>query len=68
MSTSQVRTQGVEYDYRSIMHYSAYAFSRNGRTTIETKARSVSTSVLGQRQGFSSRDLEHINALYCDSK
>jgi hypothetical protein len=29
--------QGVDYDYRSIMHYSAGAFSKNGQPTIEPK-------------------------------
>uniref|UniRef100_A0A914RNU2 Peptidase M12A domain-containing protein n=1 Tax=Parascaris equorum TaxID=6256 RepID=A0A914RNU2_PAREQ len=28
---------GAQYDYSSIMHYSATAFSKNGRNTIEPK-------------------------------
>ena len=66
LSTSQVKTQGVKYDYGSIMHYSAYAFSTNGKPTIQPKDRSVSIRTLGQRVRLSTRDLEHISALYCD--
>ena len=66
-SSSRVTTQGVSYDYGSIMHYSAYAFSRNGKPTIEVKDRSIRNSVLGQRSGLSAKDLQHIDALYCDS-
>lgn len=29
--------QGVEYDYRSVMHYSDHAFSANGGPTIQPK-------------------------------
>lgn len=65
LTTNQVTTQGVPYDFGSIMHYSSHAFSRNGRPTIEPKDRSVSSSTLGQRSGFSTKDLEHANTLYC---
>lgn len=29
--------QGVNYDYRSVLHYSSGAFSKNGLPTIEPK-------------------------------
>ena len=64
-STSFVTTQGIPYDIMSVMHYSAYAFSRNGRPTIEPVDRSIPLSALGQRRGFSPSDLEHVNTLYC---
>lgn len=53
--------QGTQYDTNSIMHYGAYAFSRNGQKTItEKRGRSI-----GQRNGFSPTDLKSINAKYC---
>ena len=47
------------------MHYKAYAFSHNGRPTIKPVDPSISLNSLGQRNGFSRRDLQHVNALYC---
>lgn len=32
-----IDNQGVGYDYRSVMHYSANAFSKNGQATIDPK-------------------------------
>lgn len=32
---SKVTNYGVSYDYESVMHYSAKAFSKNGNHTIE---------------------------------
>jgi len=33
-SEATVTNFGVQYDYGSIMHYSAHAFSKNGKPTI----------------------------------
>ncbi|XP_076181584.1 zinc metalloproteinase nas-13 [Ptiloglossa arizonensis] len=53
---------GVGYDYGSVMHYSANAFSRNGQPTI--LPRGVSKDQLGQREGFSKRDIQKIRKMY----
>ncbi|XP_020723542.1 zinc metalloproteinase nas-4-like [Bombus terrestris] len=53
---------GVGYDYGSVMHYSANAFSRNGRPTIVPKG--VTKVQLGQREGFSKRDIQKIRKMY----
>ena len=59
-------TQGIPYDYDSIMHYNAYAFSRDSsQPTIEPKSQNISLNRLGQRRGFSQLDLHHVNVLYC---
>ena len=31
---NKITDYGVSYDYDSVMHYSAYAFSKNGNRTI----------------------------------
>lgn len=62
-STSQVSTFNTPYDYKSIMHYSAYAFSTNGRPTIEPK-NGMSPNELGQRAGLSASDAQKINNMY----
>ena len=58
-------TNDVPYDYDSIMHYDAYAFSRNDRPTIEPLDDSISLDRLGQRTHLSKLDLDHIKELYC---
>ena len=58
-------TNDVPYDYDSIMHYDAYAFSRNNRPTIEPLDDSVPLDRLGQRTHLSQLDLDHIKELYC---
>ena len=67
VSSAFVTTQGVPYDFQSLMHYGPYSFTRNGRPTIEPRDPSVSLSSLGQRNGFSQRDLTHVNVLYCET-
>nr|CAD2175368.1 unnamed protein product [Meloidogyne enterolobii] len=56
---------GEPYDYGSIMHYGAYAFSANGKRTIVP--RRAGSHKMGQRIAFSEIDLRKINKLYqCD--
>lgn len=53
---------GVGYDYGSVMHYSSTAFSKNGQSTIEAKMKS--NDKMGQREGFSSKDIEKVKKMY----
>ncbi|XP_069691394.1 zinc metalloproteinase nas-13-like isoform X2 [Periplaneta americana] len=57
----QTDGQGVDYDYRSVMHYSANAFSKNGKPTIVPK---ISGVKIGQRDGFSRGDVQKIRHMY----
>lgn len=53
------------YDFASIMHYSAKAFSKNGSRTI-TRVNGGSTDEMGQRNGMSAYDVEGLQSLYGD--
>lgn len=53
---------GVGYDYGSVMHYSSKAFSKNGQATIQAKQ--STKEQMGQREGFSKKDIEKINKMY----
>ncbi|KAK3084182.1 hypothetical protein FSP39_009668 [Pinctada imbricata] len=62
LPSDQVDMLGIEYDYGSIMHYSKTAFSKNGNPTLLPTRR---TNVdIGQRKGFSDKDIQKINTLY----
>lgn len=50
-----------DYDYQSIMHYTAYAFSRNGEKTIIPLRDNVE---IGQRDHLSEKDIAAINSIY----
>ncbi|KAM3599073.1 uncharacterized protein V6R79_026366 [Siganus canaliculatus] len=51
----------VPYDYSSVMHYRATAFSKNGQETITPLTLSVQ---LGQRIGMTENDIFKVNKLY----
>ncbi|XP_015592931.1 zinc metalloproteinase nas-13 isoform X2 [Cephus cinctus] len=53
---------GVGYDYGSVMHYSSNAFSKNGKPTMEPRGKTK--AVLGQREGFSKKDIQKIRRMY----
>ncbi|RAP37425.1 peptidase [Legionella quinlivanii] len=50
-----------EYDYLSIMHYGAYAFSKNGEKTIIPLMDNVE---IGQRVKLSEKDIAAVKAMY----
>jgi hypothetical protein len=60
-STSRINSFGVSYDYSSVMHYGAYAFSSNRRETIRSKPHGKR---LGQRNGLSAKDKLQLQRLY----
>ncbi|XP_077864896.1 meprin A subunit beta-like [Saccoglossus kowalevskii] len=59
-----VDTLGVDYDYRSIMHYSNVTFSKNTLLLPTIQPKQDIDVVLGQRVGFSDLDLVKVNKLY----
>ena len=64
-SEELVTTQGIAYDYWSVMHYGQFAFSKDRGLlrTIETLDPAQQTSI-GQRDGMSDSDIAHVNTLY----
>ena len=64
----QIDTLNKPYDYGSIMHYGLYAYSKNGKKTIEP-IKDPGFVHIGQRNGLSSGDVDKINTLYgCNGK
>ena len=70
-TSSKINDLGVGYDYESVMHYGAKAFSKDGRSlTISIKkGMNTGNSRLGQRYGLSVKDKEQARRLYnCNGK
>lgn len=53
-----------EYDYGSVLHYSAYSFSANGEMTIIPLKDEEASGVMGQRRGMSKKDINKLNTMY----
>lgn len=67
ISSFYVTTFDVPYDYNSVMHYNAYAFSKNGEQTIVPLVEREAT--MGQRKQMSQLDIQKINKMYkCEGK
>lgn len=60
-NSSIVTDFGIKYDYNSVMHYSPYGFSINGKPTIVPKD---PLATIGQRVGLSRKDIEKLNRMY----
>ncbi|XP_061401156.1 seminal metalloprotease 1-like [Musca vetustissima] len=52
------------YDYASVLHYSAFAFSANGEMTIVPLKDADAAAVMGQRVGMSQSDINRLNLMY----
>ncbi|XP_070505760.1 zinc metalloproteinase nas-4-like [Chironomus tepperi] len=64
LSPEEEDNLGTKYDYKSVLHYSPYSFSKNGQPTIETKGAPSTSDQMGQREGLSSSDILKINRMY----
>jgi hypothetical protein len=49
------------YDYRSVMHYLAFAFSRNGEPAIESIPAGIQ---LSNTDGYTKADIDSVKRLY----
>ncbi|CAO1409236.1 unnamed protein product [Diamesa serratosioi] len=63
-NSSFVTDYGVEYDIKSIMHYSRKAFSKNGQDTIVPIQ---NITELGQRDYMTDKDIKKLNKMYENS-
>ena len=62
---SEAGTQGVPYDYASIMHYDEFEGSKNGKRVIVPLGIIPEGVILGQVEYPSEYDYLHVNLLYC---
>ena len=70
-TSSSINDLGVSYDYESVMHYGAKAFSKDGRSvTISIKKGTITNGIrLGQRFSLSEMDKKQARLLYnCNGK
>lgn len=66
MERENLQDLNVEYDYQSIMHYSEYAHTKNGKRTM-IPLKNTNNVTIGQRESLSDKDILKINRLYdCD--
>ena len=56
--------QNTNYDYYSVMHYDAYAFSTNGQSTIVPKQSGVQLLNAALKDALSSDDVSEIRKAY----
>ena len=60
----KVPNLGLPYDIGSIMHYGPYAFAKDRSRQTLTARSSSGSGRMGQREGFSSLDVQKLNKLY----
>ena len=66
---SKLTSQGLPYDFSSIMHFRHNAFSRTGfKSTVVPRNRTIPKSVLGSSVTATYLDFLHVNLLYCGGR
>ncbi|XP_017002823.2 seminal metalloprotease 1 [Drosophila takahashii] len=58
-----VEDYGEPYDYSSVLHYTAYAFSKNGEMTI-VPLQEGAEELMGQRLQMTQSDINKLNVMY----
>ena len=61
-------TQGVPYDYHSIMHFKSSAHPVTGNSTIVPLGVELKKADLGSALSPTEYDYLHINLLYCEGE
>ena len=65
----QAISQGLPYDYESVMHFRHNEFSLdNQSSTLVPKKERISLESLGRSLAGTDLDYLHLNLLYCDGK
>ncbi|XP_011706445.1 PREDICTED: high choriolytic enzyme 2-like, partial [Wasmannia auropunctata] len=57
-------TYNVPYDYKSVMHYSEYAFAINPNVKTIMPTNPPDATIIGERSGLSNGDVLKINRMY----
>ena len=66
---SRSSSQGLPYDFSSIMHFRHNAFSRDyNESTVVPRNRTISKAILGCSAKATDLDFLHLNILYCGGK
>ena len=58
-------SQGLPYDFRSIMHFRHDAFSRDHKSTVLPRSHTIRKTFLGSSASGTDLDFLHLNILYC---
>lgn len=71
IDVENITSLGFAYDFDSVMHYDALAFTMNGAPTLKVRKeyRDVPSTELGMKERLSDIDIAQVNAMYeCNQK
>ena len=62
---NRTTSQGLPYDFSSIMHFRHNAFSRDNKSTVFPRSHTIPKTFLGMSATGTDLDFLHLNILYC---